>query len=170
MDTVLVKLFEKIQKIPYRVCKFDKLAIDENILFGDCRHKSEILYKLLKEAGFEVNKIKVIFDWRDLPIPSNLLFILKKSGSVWMHDSLKVKISNKWLRVDCTWNPELENKGFPITKKWSGKTDTQQITCGKLEFYDADSKEFLKKKEKLSIDKEEAHKFAEALNKFLGEL
>jgi hypothetical protein len=52
-----------------------------------------------------------------LPIPKALLSILKNSGTIWEHDSISVKVNNKWIRVDCTWNPNLEKKGFPITKK-----------------------------------------------------
>ncbi len=158
----LVKLFKKVQKIPYKVCRFDKEKIDENLPYGDCRHKSELLYNLLRREGFEVEKIKVIFDWKDLPIPKEILSILKKSGTVWVHDSLKVKINNKWIKVDCTWNPELKAKGFPVTETWDGRSDTKQVTEGKLEFYDAENC-----KKKIKVDKQEALKFAEELNKFL---
>lgn len=169
MKKKIIQIFEKVQKIPYKVCKFEKSNINEDILSGDCRHKSELLYLLLKKAGFEVKKIKVIFDWKDISLPNEILSILKKSDSVWTHDSLKVKISDKWIKVDCTWNPELEKKGFPITKKWNGKTETKQVTEGKLKFYDIDSKEYLRKKEKINIDKEEAYKFANALNEYIKE-
>ncbi|RMD66252.1 hypothetical protein D6817_04460, partial [Candidatus Pacearchaeota archaeon] len=67
---------------------------------------------------------------------------------------------------DCTWNPKLKEKGFPITENWDGKSDTKQITEGKLEFFDKE--DYVKDKNKIKISKEEAYKFAEELNKFLS--
>lgn len=163
MKKKIVQLFEQVQKIPYRVCKFDKKLINPKISYGDCRHKSELLKLLLREKGFEVKEIKVIFDWNDLRIPKSILGILKKSSTVWPHNSLKVKVKNKWVKVDCTWNPELEKKGFPVTKKWDGKSDTKQITEGKLKFYQKE-----KYVDKIKIFKEEALKFADELNEYLS--
>jgi len=162
MVNLIVKIFEEVQKIPYKVCKFEKKKIDKDLKFGDCRHKSYLLKQLLQKKGFEVKEIKVIFDWKDLPLPKELLSILKKSSTVWPHNSLKVKVDNKWLKVDCTWNPRLEKKGFPITKSWDGKTNTKQVTEGKLKFIDKD-----KYTKKIKVDMDEARRFAEALNKFL---
>jgi arylamine N-acetyltransferase len=161
----LIKIFEKVQKIPYEVCQFDESKINESLKCGDCRHKSELLYRLLKKEGFEVKKIKVIFDWRDLPLPKNMLGILKRT--IRTHNSLKVKVNNKWIKVDCTWNPEMKERGFPITEKWDGKSDTSQVTTGKLSFYNPDSKCYLTKKKNLQIDTEESCKFAKELNKYL---
>lgn len=163
MKKKIVQLFEKVQKIPYKVCKFDKELINPNILHGDCRHKSELLYNLFTEEGYRVKKIKVEFYWYDLPLPKNIIAILKKSGTVFPHDSLLVKINNKWVKVDCTWNPELEKKGFPITKNWDGKSDTKQVTEGRLKFYQKEK--YIKK---IKIVRKEALKFAEELNEYLS--
>jgi len=161
----LIEIFERVQKIPYQVCKYDEEDIDENLEKGDCRHKHFLLKKLLEQEGFEVKKVKVIFNWADLPIPKSILEILK-TGTIWDHNSLKVKINDKWVKVDCTWNPELKEKGVPNTENWDGKSDTKQITEGKLEFFDKE--DYDKYKNKIKISKEEAYKFAEELNKFLS--
>lgn len=163
MKSKIVCLFEQVQRIQYRVCKFDKNKINANIQYGDCRHKSELLYSFLIGGGYKVKRLKVEFNWRDLPIPNNILDILKISGTIFPHDALLVKINNKWIKVDCTWNPELEKKSFPITKNWDGKTNTKQVTEGKLKFFKEGT--YIKKKK---IVKEEALKFAEELNKFLS--
>lgn len=162
MKTDIVKLFEKVQKIPYKVCKFERDKIDENIPYGDCRHKSELLSKLLQKEGYQVKRIKAVFYWKDLPLPKELLSILP-GDSIWDHDILSVNIDGKWIRVDCTWNPELEKKRFPITEKWDGKSDTKQVTNGKLEFFDAET--FVKT---FKIDRGIALKFADSLNKWLS--
>ena len=101
MKTNLVNLFEKVQKIYYKVCKFEKDKIDENLSYGDCRHKSELLFKLLQKEGYQVKKVKAIFDWKDLPLPKKLLSILQRN-SIWDHDTLLVNVDGKWIMVDCT--------------------------------------------------------------------
>jgi len=60
MANKLVEIFKKVQKIPYKVCKFDKNELNEHISYGDCRHKSELLKRLLEKEGFEVKKLKVL--------------------------------------------------------------------------------------------------------------
>ena len=160
---ILMELFKKVQIIPYQVSKFVKEEINESIKYGDCRHKSELLFQLLNKNKFEVKRIKVIFDWKDLQLPKELLLILKKSGTIWNHDGIAVKINKEWIKVDCTWNLELKSKGFPVTEYWDGKSDTLQVTKGKLQFYDSDKFE-----SKIKVDKEEAHKFADELNKWLA--
>ncbi|OGJ19951.1 hypothetical protein A3K73_03250 [Candidatus Pacearchaeota archaeon RBG_13_36_9] len=172
-DKKLIKLFEKVQKIPYRVCQFDESKIDKSLEFGDCRHKSALLKKLLEEKGYKAREYKVIFDWKDIPIPKGILGILKKSSTVWIHDAVGVKLYGDLIFLDPTWNPELERKGFPVTKNWSGLENTKQVTEGELEFHRRDNfnlqKEEILKKHKIRIDKEEARKFAAALNKWLEE-
>ncbi|MBS3081098.1 hypothetical protein J4221_06510 [Candidatus Pacearchaeota archaeon] len=163
MKSKIVQLFEQVQKISYNIGKFDKDLVNPDIPYGDCRHKSELLYSLLSKEGYKVKKLKVEFNWKDLPIPKNILDILKISATIFPHNLLLVKINNKWIKVDCTWNPELENKGFPITKNWDGETDTKQITKGKLKFYKEEA--YIKKRKTI---KEEAFKFAEGLNKYLS--
>ena len=163
MENKLVKIFKKVQKIHYKVCKFNKNELNENIPYGDCRHKSELLKQLLEKEGFEVKKLKVLFNWKDLPLPKEILSILKESDSIWAHDSISVKMGRKWIKIDCKWPIELKSKGFPVTENWNGISDTEQVTRGKIEIIDADK--FTKKP---NIKREEAMLFAEKLNEFLS--
>ncbi|MEM4230546.1 MAG: histidine phosphatase family protein [Candidatus Pacearchaeota archaeon] len=170
-DRKLIKIFEKVQRIPYKVCQFNEQKISEKLKFGDCRHKSALLKKLLDKEGYKTKKMKVIFNWKDLPLPREVLSSLKKSSTIWTHDALAVKIHGDYIFLDPTWNPSLKKLGFPVTENWSGLEDTKQVTEGELEFYKEDNfnarKEEILKKHNIHIDKEEAHKFAEALNKFI---
>ena len=171
-DKKLIEIFEKVQKIPYRACKFDETKIDSSLKFGDCRHKSALLKKLLNKEGYETKKMKVIFNWKDLPLPKKMFSILNKSSTVWVHDALAVKVHGSYIFLDPAWHLELKSLGFPITEKWNGLEDTKQVTEGKLEFYK--QKDFNLKKEKIlkkygvKIDKDEAAKFANALNALLA--
>jgi hypothetical protein len=159
----IIKIFEKVQKIPYEVCKYEEGDIGKSINCGDCRHKSELLMRLLKKEGFEVKKQDVLFDWADLPLPLETIGILKESDTVWKHVALKVKIGDKWIKVDPTWHPSLKKKGFPITENWDGKSDTKLVTDGKVEFFEKRGCEV-----KPKLNKEEIHKFATALNQFVS--
>ena len=171
-DKLLVQIFRLVQKIPYKVIQFDdsgyacKETVTTNLTEGDCRHKSKLLYNLLMQNNFEAERIKVIFDWKDLPIPPKILGILKKSGTRWSHDAIKMKLSKYYESyIDPTWNPGLKRLGFPTTEEWDGKTSTKQVTNEKLEYFPAD--DFKEKDHDIRIDKEEVHKFAEALNEWL---
>ena len=159
----IIKLFEKVQKIHYKVCKFEKETINESLNEGDCRHKAELLKKLLEKEGFEVKKQDVVFDWTDLPFPKDVISILNESDTVWKHVALKVKINDKWIKVDPTWSLELKKKGFPVTENWDGISNTKLVTNGKVEFYDKGEFGI-----KPNIVKAEAHKFALALNHFVS--
>jgi len=173
IDKNLIQTFHKVQKIPYKVCQFDESKINSRIKEGDCRHKAYLLKQLLVKKGYSAKIIKVVFDWRYLPIPKKILDILKRSSTVWLHDAVAVRIHGDYIFVDPTWNPELEKKGFPITKKWNGLEDTKQVTEGKVIFIK--EKEFEKDKDKIlkgykiHVDKEESSNFAEALNQWLRE-
>ncbi len=166
MDSSIVRLFEQVQGIPYKVCKYDESEINLEIRGGDCRHKSFLLKRLLEERELKVRFVTVIFDWKDLPIPAELLGVLEKSGTVWPHKIIEVKIGKRWIKVDCSWDPKLKGSGFPVTEDWDGKSNTKQITESKLRFY---SPEEYENKHKIKIVNEEAHSFASKFNHFLEE-
>jgi len=159
----IIKSFEKVQNILYEVCKFEKEIINENIEKGDCRHKAELLKQLLEKEGFKVKKQDVLFDWADLPFPPKIINILKESDTIWKHIALKIKVGDKWIKVDPTWPLELKKKGFPVTENWDGISNTKLVTEGKVKFYDKGECD-----KKPNINKEEAHKFALALNQFVS--
>ncbi len=172
---LLVKLFYFVQNIPYRVSAFDSSfnhggeSVSIFIKKGDCRHKSLLLYNLLLEKNFDVTRMKVIFDWKDLPIPKEILGILEKSGTRWSHNVLRLDINKYYpVYVDPTWNFELEHIGFPVTKAWDGKGLTEQVTKGKLEYFESEG--FRNEDHGIFIDKDEAAEFAETLNMWLDEV
>lgn len=125
------RIFEFVQSFPYGVRKFTpkggtELYDEEG---GDCRHKSDALYNLFKEMGYEVRRLDVAFDWADLPIPKEILAEKKKSGTRAFHDAIEMKIDGKWVYVDPTWNQELKAKGFPVAT-WDGVRATREVTTG----------------------------------------
>lgn len=165
IDQKIIKTYEYVQKIPYKVCKFE--SIDELITnnFGDCRHKHSFLFEVYSKLGLKVEKIKVLFDWRDLPIPKNKLKILNKSGTIFPHNALYLFRDNKKILVDATWEPRLKEIGFPITIGWDGKSNTKNVTEGPVE--NLSLEEYEERKKKLGLIREELILFADEINSFL---
>lgn len=174
-EKLLVWLFEFVQKIPYRISRFDSKfkscseSVNISLEKGDCRHKSLLLYNLLLERNFDASKVVAIFDWKDLPIPEEILGILKKSGTRMVHSLLKVRINEHYsIYVDPTWNTELGRIGFPVTKRWDGKSHTAKVTNGKVEYYESEG--FNERDYGVVLDEGEFSEFAEVLNMWLDEV
>ncbi len=171
-DKLLIKIFRFVQNIPYRITPFDsnkyacKEPVTTSLKQGDCRHKSLLLHNLLLQNNFEVKKYKTIFDWKDLPIPKEILNTLQKSGTRWSHDIVGIGLNKYSISyIDPTWNSELERLGFPVTGAWDGKESTKQITREKLEYLDAEN--FKEKDHGIIIDKAETQEFTKTLNEWL---
>lgn len=172
---LLVRIFSFVRDIPYRVSEFDsgknicRESVHVGIKKGDCRHKTLLLYNLLLERNFNVSRVKVIFDWADLPIPNEILGILEKTGTVWSHDAIKLNENEHYfMYIDPTWNVELGEVGFPVTKTWDGEGPTKQVTCGDLEYFDYEG--FRNEDHGIFIDKDEAIQFGAALNEWLDSI
>lgn len=172
-DDELIKTFEKVQKIPYKIKPFNGDKIEENLEEPSEGNKSELLKKLLKEKGYTVKGLQVIFDWKDLPIPKRILNILKKSSTKQLHKIARVKVHGNYLYLDPTWPKYMEKLGFPVTKNWSGLEDTKQVTEGKLKFFKnrkiRNHKQEIFEKHGIKQDKKELDKFGQELNKWLEE-
>ena len=163
MVNQLIRTFESVQRIPYkRRAKFFEI-LNINVSYANCIQKRDLLRESLERYRYETRCLEAIFDWRDLPIPKDILKILRKSGTLQKHHLLEVMVNGNYLKVDPTWNLELEEKGFPVTKNWDGKSNTIQISLGKIIFYDP-------KDQRVSFPyyPYERREFAEEFNKWIG--
>lgn len=154
----IIELYNKVQRIPYYCLE----RRDPNLLLrknkGSCSEKHLFLGQEFKKLGIPVKYVLIRFDWNDLPIPKEI--IDKKDSSVGWHLVLKIKVENKWLFVDATWDPKLEKAGFMITKNWNGRSDT------KFAFEPKEIIE-LNKIPSEQVERLENREFYEALNKWL---
>lgn len=120
----IIKLYNKIQKIPYYCLK----ERDPDLLLkknkGSCSEKHLFLGKEFEKLGIPVKYLLIKFDWNDLPIPKEIIQ-KKEGGATGWHLALKIKSENKWVYVDATWDPKLAKAGFPVTKNWKGSLDTK---------------------------------------------
>ena len=159
----LIESFEKVQRIPYMCRRGNPLEVKEELTYANCSKKRGLLKQILDSFGFECRKLDAIFDWSDLPIPTDILKILRNSGTFQKHHLLEVKINENYFKIDTTWNLELEWLGFPVTKDWDGNSDTEQITKGAILFYNPNLQ-----KVSLPYFQEERIRFADEFNKWLG--
>lgn len=154
----IVELYKKVQRVPY-YC-LDKR--DPDLLLkknkGSCSEKHLYLGKEFQKLGIPVKYLLIEFDWRDLPIPQEI--IKKKDSPIGWHLALKIRPDKKWILVDATWDTKLKKAGFPVTEKWQGKTNT------KFAFLPKQIIE-LKKAPPEQIKRPENRKFYNALNGWL---
>lgn len=119
----IIELYNKVQRVPY-YCLTERdpdLLLQKNK--GSCSEKHLFLGKELEKLGIPVKYVLIRFDWNDLPIPEEI--IDKKDDAVGYHLALKIKVGNRWIYVDATWDPKLEKAGFPVTKNWDGESNTR---------------------------------------------
>ena len=156
----IVKLYNKVQRIPYYCLK----ERDPDLLLkkrkGSCSEKHLFLGEEFKKLGVPVKYLLIKFDWNDLPIPKEIISKNDK-GSVGWHLVLKIKPGKKWLYVDATWDPKLKKAGFPVTKNWPGLTNTKLAVPPKKIIK-------LKRRPPKQVKRLENRKFFDALNKWLG--
>jgi hypothetical protein len=120
----IINIFKKVRDIPYGdIGSRDPDDILENNM-GTCSGKHSLLKKLYENAGIECKNFVALHKFIDLPIkyPSNLMDILNKSDIIDPHNFIKIKIDNKWITVDATWDKTLKKYGFPVTENWNGKS------------------------------------------------
>ncbi len=119
----IIELYEKVQKVPYYCLKErnpDKLF---ELNKGSCFEKNSYLGKQYEKLGIPVKYQLIVFDWRELPVPKDIMD--KRENKLGEHLALKIMVDNKWVFVDPTWDPALEKAGFPLTKNWDGESDTK---------------------------------------------
>ncbi|MDP3918241.1 MAG: hypothetical protein Q8Q30_03650 [Candidatus Woesebacteria bacterium] len=91
---------------------------------GGCTRKHLFLADRLKRSGFKVDLGIATFDWRELPIPSEILSLLK--DPIQYHMFLYVRdtrIDASEMQLDATWDRRIKHLGF-IVSDWDGFNST----------------------------------------------
>lgn len=126
-----VATFELVRDVPYRLSRWTG---DPDSLFakgqGDCRHKSAAGHHMFMRQGVPAERIVVMFDWADLPIPRKILDILPETRS--FHDTVEIQLGGQTVAVDATWDPALAAAGFPFQPEWDGISSTVSVTQGSV--------------------------------------
>lgn len=172
----LINIYNQIQNVEYRIAHIINYSVDNsydlvNSNVASCAPKHIILSEKFKENGLITRFCLHKFNWSDLNFifPHKLSELSKKYSSDY-HTNLEVKIDNRWVMVDATWDNELINSGFPATQYWNGKDSTLNAVASK-EVYKFNSlkerNDFLKTetKNKTTFSEEESI-FINELNSF----
>ena len=106
------QLYVKVRDVPYVLGaegKHDTLLEDN---FGGCTRKHLFLALRLKQMGYKADIGIALFDWRELPIPGDILNLLKQP--IQYHMFLFSNRGGEDFVVDATWDKEMQKLGFPV--------------------------------------------------------
>jgi transglutaminase-like putative cysteine protease len=127
----IISVFEHIRDIPYslEVSMTDPDTAPEQILSlgkGYCGPKHYLLAEMFRRLGYEVVYATFPFVWNDpdLLYPPELRE-LATGLPVAHHLACRVRINNRWVLVDATWDLPLARRGFPVNEHWDGLVDTR---------------------------------------------
>jgi hypothetical protein len=121
----IINLILRIRDIPYGTVgsRLPEDVYKNNK--GTCSGKHALLKELLIELNIQVKEMIAIHKFNNLKInfPDNLQSILNNNEIIDPHNFLRVKIDDKWLNVDITWDKPLHKLGFEINETWNGEAD-----------------------------------------------
>jgi hypothetical protein len=126
----MISVFQHIRDIPYSLAvpMTDPKTAPEQILAlgrGYCGPKHYLLAEMFRKLGIDVVYATFPFIWDDpdLQYPPELRR-LAGCLPVAHHLACRVRINDRWVLVDATWDPPLRQAGFPVNEQWDGRADT----------------------------------------------
>ena len=126
-----IAIFQHIRDIPYSLNARENAGDSpaERILLagrGSCGPKHYLLAEMYRLLGLEVAYATFPFLWDDpdLLYPPNLRR-LATGLPVAYHLACRVRIDNRWVLVDATWDFKLKKAGFPVNENWDGTSSTK---------------------------------------------
>ena len=123
-----ISIFEHIRDIPYVVTDItDPVEGPVELLIqnkGTCSPKHFLLGIMYEQLGIPIKYVSYPFVWgnQKIDFPESLRERVHKLPMHY-HIALKAYI-NRWVLLDCTWDPPLKKVGFPANETWDGITDT----------------------------------------------
>ena len=126
----IISVFEHIRDIPYSLAvpMTDPDTAPEQILSlgkGYCGPKHYLLAEMFRRFDYEVAYAIFPFLWNDPDLLySPELRELATGLPVAHHLACRVRINNRWVLVDATWDLPLARGGFPVNEHWDGLADT----------------------------------------------
>lgn len=127
----MISVFQHIRDIPYSLNATEQhgMKAAERILVagrGSCGPKHYLLAEMYRRLGYEVVFATFPFIWNDpdFRYPPELRQ-LATGLPVAYHLACRVRIDNRWVLVDATWDRPLAPGGFPVNEHWDGRADTR---------------------------------------------
>jgi hypothetical protein len=133
-----------------------------------------VLYDVFQKAGFDVRFCVYEFQWFDfkLNFPQHISALLKDFPTDF-HTNLEVKIDDKWILIDATWDDALIDAGLPGIKQWDGRKPTiNAVYANNVHRFDSmeERAEFLKNNRSKKQDTEKEAQLIYALNTYFEAL
>jgi hypothetical protein len=126
-----ISVFEHIRDIPYSLAvpMTDPISAPEQLLKlgrGYCGPKHYLLAAMYRKLGLDVVYATFPFLWNDPDIhfPSGLRKLAIQQPIAY-HLACRVRINERWVLVDATWDRPLAKAGFPVNEHWDGIGDTK---------------------------------------------
>lgn len=125
----MISVFEHIRDIPYSLAvpmTNPKTSPEEMLRLGKgyCGPKHYLLAEMYQRLGLDVVFATFPFIWNDpdLKYPPELR-LLSTGLPVAHHLACRVRIDDRWVLVDATWDRLLKGGGFPVNVNWDGRAD-----------------------------------------------
>lgn len=126
----MISIFQHIRDIPYSLAipMTDPKNVPERILTlgrGYCGPKHYLLAEMFRKLGIDVVYATFPFLWNDPDLRYPPALRQLASGlPVSHHLACRVRINERWVLVDATWDSPLKQAGFPVNEHWDGLADT----------------------------------------------
>ncbi|MCK5233946.1 MAG: hypothetical protein KAJ91_03955 [Candidatus Aenigmarchaeota archaeon] len=87
--------------------------------------KHELLKELYKELGIPVKDFVANYKFNNPQIeyPLEIKKMLNQLEILDPHNFFKIRVDDKWICVDITWDMPLKKFGFVVNENWDGKSD-----------------------------------------------
>jgi len=112
-----VEKFYEIRNMHYHIALSDQ---EENI---QCETKNRALAEELAKLGYKTRERIGLFRWSEVDLPVEIKDLPHDDESSHLYLEVIPPNGEKWISVDCTWNPELGEANFPISE-WDGRSPT----------------------------------------------
>jgi hypothetical protein len=127
----MISVFEHIRDIPYSLAvpmTNPKTSHEEMLQAGKGYFgpKHYLLAEMYQRLGLDVVFATFPFIWNDpdLRYPPDLRH-MAFGLPVTHHLACRVRIDDRWVLVDATWDCPLKGEGFPVNENWDGRADTK---------------------------------------------
>jgi hypothetical protein len=140
----------------------------ESPMFGcNCYTKALDLQESLEKLSYQTRIMICYFDWRESPIPTDILKLYDHSQET-THAWLQVRSNSfqEWQDVDPTWDAPLAKYGFQIAK-WDGLGCTSMAVLPKFRMSFEEGRKYL---EKSAQDTKEDNRYRKENKAFFVEL
>jgi hypothetical protein len=122
----LIGAFLSIRDIPYGSANSPSpfAVIERNR--GTAKGKHMLLKMVLTSLGYEVKEYWARHDFCKMPVAPwpAVLTPFCNAPLTGFHDFLKVRVGERWVTLDATYDKQLKSLGFPV-HEWDGKSDVE---------------------------------------------